>query len=155
MAKRFRFRLAPLLKIREAKKKDAQRLLGKRMAELLRLKERLEYLKGLRHEAVERRRVDLGQAVSMDLWRNIERYLISLERKMDETNFEIVRAQELVDEARRELTKAHREHLTLLRLKERRQEQYDYEVMKEEQQQADELAVMRYQFNALDSLEAS
>jgi flagellar export protein FliJ len=148
MAKRFRFRLAPLLKIREAKKKDAQRLLGKRMSELQSLKNRLDYLTGLQHETLEQRRVGRGQAVSMELWRSIERYLVSVERKMNETNMEIARVQILVDEARKALTIAHREHLTLLRLRERRQEQHDYEVAKEEQQQADELAVLRYQFNS-------
>jgi len=148
MAMRFRFRLAPLLKLREARKKDAQRLLGKVMGELRLLQDRLKALGDLKNETFQQRRVGQGQAVNLDLWRSIERFLVSLERKMIETNVEIARVQLLVDEARRALTKAHREHLTLLRLKERRQEQYDFEVSKEEQQQADELAVLRYQFKS-------
>jgi flagellar export protein FliJ len=149
MAKRFKFRLAPLLKIREAKKKDAQRLLGVRMGELQRLKDQLNSLKELQHETAQQRCTGQGQPINMDLWRSIERFLVSIERKIKETNSEIERVQILVDEARKELTKAHREHLTLLRLKERRQEQHDFEVAKEEQQQADELAVLRYQFKSI------
>jgi flagellar export protein FliJ len=151
MAKRFKFRLAPLLKIREAKKKDAQRLLGIRMGELQRLKDYLNSLKELQQETAGRRRAGQGQAVNIDLWRSIERFLASLERKMNETDAEIIKAQELVDEARRALTIAHREHLTLVRLKERRQEQHNFEVALEEQQQADELAVLRYQFNSMSA----
>ncbi|MCL1907774.1 MAG: flagellar export protein FliJ [Holophagaceae bacterium] len=146
MAKRFKFRLASLLKVRDAKKKDAQRLLGARMGELRLLQDRLSALAEAGIEASQHRRAGKGQAVNMDLWRSIERFLVSIERKMNETKVEIEQAQILVDEARAELTKAHRAHLTLLRLKERRQEQYDLEIAKEEQQQADEIAVMRYQF---------
>jgi len=148
MARRFRFRLAPLLKLREARKKDAQRLLGRVMGELQLLRNHLDDIKQLQNSTFQQRSVGRGQAVNLDLWRSIERFLVSLERKIDETNAEIARVQLLVDEARRALTKAHREHLTLLRLKERRQEQYDFEVSKEEQQQADELAVLRYQYKS-------
>jgi len=148
MAKRFRFRLTPLLKVREAKKKDAQRLLGKLMGELHLLQNQLKSLKDLQDETIQQRRVKQGEPVNMELWRSIERFLVSIERKIAETSMEIARVQTLVDEARQALTKAHREHLTLLRLKERRQEQYNFEVSKEEQQQADELAVMRYQFKS-------
>ena len=147
MAKRFKFRLASLLKIREAKKKDAQRLLGVHMGELQRLKDKLTALTEAGLEASQQRRAIKGQAIEMDLWRSIERFLVSIERRMNETKVEIERVQILVDEARVALTKAHRAHLTLLRLKERRQEQYDFEIAKEEQQQADEIAVMRYQIN--------
>ena len=148
MAKRFKFRLEPLLKIREAVKKDAQRLLGKYMSELQLLQDRLNSLKELQNEAFRQRRAEQGQPINVEFWRSVERFLVSIEHKMSETNMEIERVQLLVDEARRALTKAHREHLTLLRLKERRQEQHNYEMSKEEQQQADELAVMRYQFKS-------
>jgi len=150
MAKRFTFRLAPILKIREAKKKDAQRLLGRRMAELGLLQDRLRALEEARSDAFGRRRVQQGQPVDLGLWRSIERFLASVERRIEETDAEIARAQALVDEARKALTKAHREHLTLERLRERRMEQYSLEVAREEQRQADELAMLRYQFNALE-----
>jgi len=150
MAKRFQFRLAPVLKIREAKKKDAQRLLGKRMGELRLLQDRLHSLQEAWDDAFGRRRVQQGQPVNIDLWRSIERFLSAVERKIEETNAEIANAQALVDEARKALTKAHREHLTLERLREHRKEQYNQEVAREEQQQADELAMLRYQFKALE-----
>jgi len=148
MAKRFKFRLEPLLKIREAKKKDAQRLLGKYMGELQLLQDRLKSLKEQQNEAFLQRRVKQGQPVNVEMWRSVERFLVSTERKIGETNTEIARVQVLVEEARQALAKAHRDHLTLLRLKEHRQEQYNFEISKEEQQDADELAVMRYQFNS-------
>jgi len=151
MAKRFQFRLATLLKIREAKKKEAQRILGKHMAELLRLQSQLQMLAEQKNEAADSRRADRGQAVNMERWRSVERFLISLERKMDTTNELIAQAQVRVDTARNELAKAHQSQLTLQRLKERRQEQYDYEISLDEQKQADELAIMRYQFNSSTS----
>ena len=102
----------------------------------------------MQNQTIMQRAVEPGQPINVELWRSIERFLVSIERRIDETNTEIEQAQHLVDEARRALTKAHREHLTLLRLKERRKEQHDYEVSKEEQQQADELAILRYQFKS-------
>jgi flagellar FliJ protein len=151
MAKRFNFRLAPILKIREAKKKDAQRLLGKRMGELKALQDRLQSLREAWNDAFGRRRAQHGQPIDIDLWRSIERFLTSVERRVEETNAEIAKAEALVDEARKVLTKAHREHLTLDRLRERRKEQHDQEAAKEEQRQADELAILRYQFKSLEA----
>jgi flagellar export protein FliJ len=148
MAKRFNFRLAPLLKIREAKKKDAQRLLGKRMGELRLLQDRLQSLKEAQSGAFDRRRAQQGQPVDIEMWRSVERFLASVERRIDETGTEILKAQELVDEARNALTKAHREHLTLERLRDIRKEQYDLEVARDEQRQSDELALLRYQFKS-------
>jgi flagellar FliJ protein len=149
MAKRFNFRLAPLLKIREAKKKDAQRLLGRRMGALRLLQDRLQSLKEAQSNAFGQRRVRQGQPVDLDMWRSIERFLAFTERRIEETNAEIETAQALADEARKALMEAHREHLTLERLRERRKEQYDLEVAKEEQRQSDELALLRYQFKSL------
>ena len=148
MAKRFSFRLAPLLKLREARKKDAQRVLGRLMGELQSLQGQLTTLEGYRRDAFSQRSVERGMTVNLELWRSIERFLVSLERRMEETKAEIARVQALVDEARKVLTKANREHLTLQRLKERRQEQYEFEVSKEEQNRADELAVMRHRYRA-------
>jgi len=148
MAKRFQFRLATLLKIRDAKKKEAQRILGIHMAELMRLQDHQKWLHGQKNQAAHSRRADKGQAVSMETWRSIERFLVSMDRKIADTSEKIAQAQILVEKARKELTKAHQAHLTLQRLKERRQEQYNYEVSLDEQKQADELAIMRYQFNS-------
>jgi flagellar FliJ protein len=148
MAKRFQFRLATLLKIREAKKKEAQRILGLRVAELMRLQDQLQSLKGQKTGAANTRRAGKGQAVNMEMWRSVERFLVSMDRQIATTNEKIAQAQVLVDNARKELTKAHQAHLTLQRLKERRQEVYDYEISLDEQKQADELAIMRYQFNS-------
>jgi len=148
MAKRFQFRLATLLKIREAKKKEAQRVLGLRMAELLRLQEQLQSLKDQKSEAANSRRADKGHAVNIEKWRSVERFMVSLDRRIDTTNVKIAEAQALVDKARSELTKAHQAQLTLQRLKERRQELYNREVFLDEQKQADELAIMRYQFKS-------
>jgi flagellar FliJ protein len=151
MAKRFIFRLAPILKIRDAKKKDAQRLLGKRMGELKALQDRLHSLKEAWDDAFNRRRTQQGQPIDIDLWRSIESFLASVERRIEETYAEIAKAQALVDEAKKALVKAHREHLTLDRLRERRKEEHDLEVAKDEQRQADELAILRYQFKSLEA----
>jgi len=148
MAKRFQFRLATLLKMREAKKKEAQRILGLHMAELMRLQDHQKWLLEQKTGAANSRRADKGQAVSVETWRSIERFLLSMDRKLADTREKITQAQLRVENARKELTKAHQAHLTLQRLKERRQEQYNYEVSLDEQKQADELAIMRYQFKS-------
>lgn len=147
MATRFRFRLEGLLKLRKALEEDAQRLLGKAIQARNLTQMRFDQLGKEHQRTIESRRVQPGQAVDLDRWRAIERYLVVLERSIEKTRMELQEAEKVVMEARQVLTKAHQAHLMLLRLKERRQAQHAQEVLQEEFRVQDELAVLRYRFN--------
>jgi flagellar export protein FliJ len=87
------------------------------------------------------------QAVDLDRWRAIERFLLVLERRLAAAREQLQQAEAKVAAARRELMAAHRAHLMLVRLKERRQEQHALEVLREEARDMDEMAVLRYGFS--------
>jgi len=120
----------------------AKTIQGRNLAEV-----RLEQLKKEHQSTVESRRMKAGEIVDLERWRAIERYLVILEHCIDRAKIDLRDAEKLVVDAKQALTKAHQAHLMLLRLKERRQEQHEQEVLQEEYRMQDELAVLRYRFN--------
>jgi len=147
MATRFRFRLEGLLKLRKALEEDAQRLLARTIQARNLTELRLNQLIQDHGRTVQSRRLQPGEAVDLERWRVIERFLVVLEHSIARTRQELQEAEQRVNDARQVLTKAHQAHLTLLRLKERRQAQHAQEVLQEEFRNQDELAVLRYRFN--------
>ena len=147
MATRFRFRLEALLKLRKAMEEDAQRYLAKTMQSRNLAEVRLQELRKEHQRHFESRRVNTGETVDLERWRAIERYLVILERCIERAESDLQEAEKLVEDARQILTRAHQAHLTLLRLKERRQEQHNFEMLQEEYRMQDELAVLRHRFN--------
>ena len=82
--------------------------------------------------------------MDLELWRAGERFLVVLERRQVE-GFERLRAASAqVAAARQALTLAHRNHLMLVRLKERRALQHAREQQLREALEMDELAVLRH-----------
>ena len=146
MAARFRFRLEGLLRLRKSLREEAQRHLARKVLERQEVEGRLQALRENHGQAVGARRTERGAVIDVARLRAIERFLVVLERHILATRQELTQAEALVQGARQALTRAHRAHLMLLRLKERRQEQYALEVQRQEYVQADELAVLRHRF---------
>jgi flagellar export protein FliJ len=144
VATRFRFRLESLLKLRRSLEEAAQRALAGALADLDRARAHLDRLRRDRAETVESRRTAPGQRVDLDLWRAMERYLVALERRIAEAGEQVKAAEAAAAAAREALVQAHRAHLMLIRLKERRQEQHDLEELRQEYRELDEIAVLRH-----------
>ncbi|MBP1626256.1 MAG: Flagellar FliJ protein [Holophagaceae bacterium] len=156
MATRFRFRLEALLKLRKSLEDEAQRKLGREMGALREIEKRIAHFQAEHGRTLETRRAPQGSVVDLDQWRAIERYLVVLEHRIQVAQAERHEAEQRVHEARKALTLAHQAHLTLVRLKERRQEAHDLEAMHEEIRNLDEIAVLRHRFNTqLQSLSPS
>ncbi len=151
MASRFRFRLESLLKLRKSLEQEAQRHLGRMVALRNEVEARLQDLRLRRQDALEARRAEAGQPIDLTLWRAVERWLVVLERRIASAEADLRQAESQVEAARKALTKAHQEHLMLLRLKERRQAQHTLEQFREEAAAADELAVLRHRFQSLSA----
>lgn len=147
MATRFRFRLQPLLKVRKSLEEEAQRQLARTLGARQEAQAHVESLQQSHADTVESRRAQPGEALDMLRWRAAERFLVILERRMAEAHVALHAADQQVLEARKGLMKAHQAHLTLLRLKERRQEQHNFDQLQDELRTMDELAVLRYRFN--------
>jgi len=147
MSARFRFRLEPLLKLRKSLEDEAQRQLARELAQLREIEKRIAGYHSERTRTLETRRAPQGGVVDLDQWKAIERYAVALERRIQEAKAERQEADHRVQEARKGLTLAHQAHLTLLRLKERRQEIHNLELQQEETRNLDEMAVLRHRFN--------
>ncbi len=144
MAARFRFRLEPLRKLREALERDAERTLARTLQAERALRAHLEALAAERVAIFEARRLASGQILDLELWRAGERYLVVLERRQLEGYERLRVASAEVVAAREALGLAHREHLMLVRLKERRALQHAKEQALREALDMDELAVLRH-----------
>jgi flagellar FliJ protein len=146
VAGRFRFRLEALLRVRRSLEEEAKRALARTIAARDQALARAAALREAHGSAVEGRRSAPGEPVDLDRLRAIERYLLVLEKRIAQADLEVAGAEARVAEARQALLKAHQEHLILLRLKERRQEQHALDTLREEAKEMDEIAVLRYHF---------
>lgn len=144
MAARFHFRLEPLRKLREALEREAERGLARALQAEREGREYLESLAEQRTAIFEARRIASGQFLDLDLWRAGERYMIVLERRQLEGYERLRVASAQAGAARETLVLAHRNHLMLVRLKERRALLHAREQQLREALEMDELAVLRY-----------
>jgi flagellar export protein FliJ len=147
VATRFRFRLESLLKLRHSLEQVAQRALARMLVQLDEARANLAQLLRTQVEAVEFRRTPARQAVDLERWRAVERYLLVVERRIAQARDKVRAAEAQVLAARQELLRAHRALLMLARLKERRQEQHALEQYREETREMDEMAVLRYRLS--------
>ena len=144
MAARFRFRLESLLKLRRSLEQVAQRALARTLVLRDEAHALLEELRASHAATVESRRIPLGAAVDLERLRAGERFLLVLEHRIVLAGQQLREAEARVAAARQELLRAHRAHLMLVRLKERRQEQHALEAQRDEARDMDEMAVLRY-----------
>ena len=146
MAARFKFRLEALLRVRRALEEEAKRSLTRTLAARDQALARLAELREDQRATLESRRTAPHAVVDLDRWRATERFLFVLEKRINQAMDFIRLAEARVAQARQALLKAHQNHLILVRLKERRQEQHAQVVLREELREMDEIAVLRYHF---------
>jgi flagellar export protein FliJ len=144
VATRFRFRLESLLKLRHSLEEVAQRTLARTLTLRDQAQAHLAEQLLLQAATIESRGTPRHAAVDLERWRAIERFLLVLERRIAAGRDQLREAEARVAAARQELLRAHRAHLMLVRLKERRQEQHALETLREEARDMDEMAVLRY-----------
>ena len=144
MATRFRFRLEPLRRLREALEREAERALGRALQAEQRIRAELEQIAEQRREVHESRRAGAGQTLDLEHWRRGEAFLVVLERRQIQAFERLRDAARAVAAAREALVEAHRNHLMLVRLKERRALLHAQEETRLEAIALDELAVLRY-----------
>ncbi len=144
MAARFRFRLEPLRKLREALEREAERALAHALQAERDARDFLDALAVERTALFEARRSATGQLLDLELWHAGERYLVVLGRRQIEGYERLRAASTQVAAARETLILAHRNHLMLVRLKERRALQHAREQQLREAREMDELAILRH-----------
>ena len=151
MAARFQFRLEALLRVRRSLEEEAKRHFSRVVALRDQAQTRVAELREAHRLAVEGRRIPLRQAVDLNKLKDTERFLVMLERRTRQAEDALALAEARMEEARQALLKRHQDHLILVRLKERRQEQHAQEVLREEIRDMDEIAVLRYHITHPDA----
>lgn len=144
MAARFHFRLETLRKLRESLEREAERALARAIQAEREVRDEINALATQRQAVFESRRIASGQMLDLDLWRTGEAFLVVLERRQIQAFERLREASHRVASAREALTVAHRDHLMLVRLKERRALQHAREQDLREAIAMDELAVLRH-----------
>jgi flagellar FliJ protein len=152
MAARFKFRLEALLKLRHSLEEQAQRVLARSIAAQDQAQAKLEALRQSERDLLAGRAMVPNQVVDLSLWQATERYQLVLARHITMATGALEAARHQVAAARAALLKAHQDHLMLVRLKERRQEQYALETQRTEAREMDEIAVLRYRLNQATNL---
>ena len=145
MAKRFVFRLEPLVTVRKAKEAEQQRVVAERVRraqqcinELATLREKLSQTVGEARRTRRRRRMYIGMELQEQRWRaHLKRRIALQEEKL------AVQGQSLA-EARRELARRSMELKVIEKLRQRRLEEYRQEVQREERIDSDELATQMF-----------
>lgn len=144
MAKRFHFRLDPLLKLRKKQEEEAQRALARAIEARQAQEAKLHALEEEHTRTLEYRRQSPGAEIDLSFWAHLERYLLVLEKRMIQAQEALRQAEQAVQEARAALALAHQNHMMLVRLKERRREQHEQDILHEEIREADELSILRF-----------
>lgn len=155
MPRRFSFRLQPILRLRESLEKEAQRHLARMLGLQATCEQQLDDLVRHRAETFESRRVPAGMLVDVDAWKATERYLVVVDRRILQAEEALAQAVKRVLDARQALLTAHRHHLSLLRLRDRRLEQHSLETAREEAREVDDMTVLRYRRHHPDALKRS
>ena len=155
MPRRFSFRLQPILRLREALEKDAQRHLAGMMEHQRECEASLDALARNRTSVLEARRARPGDLLDIPAWKAAERYLVVIDRRILTAQEALAESIKRVLDARQALTQAHREHLMLVRLKERKWEQHQVDTFREEAKEADDLTILRYRRASKAPLTAS
>lgn len=138
------FRLLPLLRLREALERQAQRRLALALQAEGAARRALEDLQARRAALFATRRVPLGAWVDVAAWRAGEAYLRQLDRQRQTAESELASALEAVRSRRWELQQAHQEHERLLRLRERHAQAQALDAQRREAAALDERAVLRH-----------
>lgn len=153
--RRFIFRLQPILKLREALEKEAQRHLARMMGFQQEKEAHLDALAREREEVQNSRRAKTGAVLDIAAWKAAERYLVVIDRRIVAAEAALAEAIKRVLDARQALAQAHREYLMLVRLRERKWEQHQADLLKDEAKEADDLTVLRFRRAPKNPLAAS
>jgi len=146
MAKKFRFKLEAVRKLRERERDVQRRKVAEAVRALTVAERRVESLnESLRGTMAEGRNVQSSGKLDLGLVRSQRFYQSWLHGTILESNTELItRERELVVE-RAELGRVNARYKSLEKLKERKWQRHLQEVSKEERAMFDEIAVQRYQ----------
>ena len=149
MAKAFRFRLEPVLRYRQHLEEEKKRALADARKAVMQQNHDLMELLMEENEGKKRFRKAKMEAKEVRQLRLQEQYLNAVARRI-RLEFEELQKKLLAEElARRELVHARKQVRALERLRERRKDQYHYELGRSEQKELDEIGLQMFRGKGL------
>jgi len=146
-AKRFKFRLEPLLKLRQHREKERQKEHAASVHEASLQKEQLQSLDHQRLNTLDQQRGRLVGSLSVTQALIASRYLMKLKRQHLAGAGLLHALEREVEKKRQKLVEAARDRKTYELLKEKRQLRHRQEAEKRDQKELDEIAVTSYRRN--------
>ena len=143
-AKKFKFRLEPLLKIREYREKERQKDHSAAVHEVVKQKQQLQALDHERLATLDHQRQRLIGRLSVAEALVCSRYLVKLKRQRLSGTGLLHGLEREAERKRQELVEAARERKIYELLKEKRRLRYRQEAEKQDQKQLDEVAVVAF-----------
>jgi flagellar FliJ protein len=144
MAKKFKYRFAPMLKVKEHREKERQKELADALVRVHEQRTRLRQIDGVRLDTMERQRDRLVGAISVAEALVCSRYLMRLKRDRI-AGSELLRGLERQSESRRlALVEAARERKIYDMLKDKQQLRHRQQIEKDEQKALDEVATVSF-----------
>ncbi len=145
MAKRFRFRLAPVLRLRQQKADQAKRVVAERLRRIVQVRREIGILQDRIGQQVSAMRagpatglLNVGEVARHRHW------LTHLQRGLLEATAGVRQLEAQLAQERAALTEATKEVRIMETLKDRQQTRYYYELSRQETAEADELSTQRY-----------
>lgn len=143
-AKRFKFRLEPLLKLRQHREKERQKEHAASVHEASLQREQLQSLDHQRLSTLDQQRDRLVGAVSATQALVASRYLMKLKRQHLAGTSLLHALEREVEKKRLKLVEAARDRKTYELLKEKQQSRHRQEAEKRDQKELDEIAVTSF-----------
>ena len=143
-AKKFRFRLEPLLKIRQYREKERQKEHAGAVQEVLKQKQELVTLDNQRLDTLDHQRQKLVGRLSVAEALVCSRYLVKLKRQRMNGNGLLHGLEREAENKRQKLVIAARDRKMYELLKDKQQLRHRQELEKQEQKQLDEVAVTAF-----------
>jgi len=142
---RYRFRLEPILRLRELQEEEAQKKLLRIRQEREAIEQELELLKHERKEAIRKRNeaIEKGEIENIETWRL---YILGLENKINKTTLKLQRKLAEEEKAREEFLERRKEKKSLLKLKEKKKREFIKELDTQERKTIDEVAERKHRW---------
>lgn len=142
MAKRFRFRLEAVLKVRKRKRDEARRIVADRQRRMARIAERITACRNGIGEAVdESRRVQHATAPDVTTLRRYRSYIAAMHRAIGDAEVEMSHQRNRLQEEQRQLARTNRDVKAIEKLRERQLARHREQEERADRAEGDEISL--------------
>ncbi len=140
----FRYRLQPILSIKERMEEHEKNKLGKEMRKLDQEEKKLQHIYGKQHNCFGNIVAESNQGIQAHRLQQYQCYLTDINRQLDYQTENVGKASKDVEKQREQLIEVAKEKKMLEVLREKKRHAFIYEQNKQEEKRVDELISYKY-----------